>query len=429
MPRRFPVFLAASAALLLAAPGGASGQATNDESADPHAFADLTSPAHDYWTRELKDPFTRFKADFEAGKIELDFSSEKAFVISLLKVLDIPATSQMLLFSTTSLQLRFISPRNPRSLFFNEDVYLGYIPGGRIEIISLDPEVGGIFYIFDIPQNGARPVVERSERCMNCHADDDTRQVPGIAIKSVIPGPTGGSLNSYRREQIGHQIPFSERFGGWHLTSGEEIGHHWGNLIGRLSNGEMSTQKLEPGTLFSWDKYPVATSDILPQLIHEHQGGFVDRVVEASYRARAYLHEGNGRLTNRVHIETLKKTADELVRYLLFADEAEFPRGGIAYDTAYAEDFARHAKRLPNGASLRDLDMETRLFKYRCSYMIDTAIFRGIPDVFKQHVYRRLGEALSVEKPDPAFGYLPSREKQAIQAILRGTLEDLPKGW
>ncbi|MEI9892352.1 MAG: hypothetical protein WDN28_00075 [Chthoniobacter sp.] len=97
----------------------------------------------------------------EAGRVLLDGSGEKPFLLSLLRALDVPATSQMLVFSTTSLQLRLITPANPRALFFNEDVYVGYIPGGRIEIVSIDPALGGIYYIFDIPR-GAEQIPRRA---------------------------------------------------------------------------------------------------------------------------------------------------------------------------------------------------------------------------------------------------------------------------
>ncbi len=408
---------------------GSGGVSRAVDSADGNAFADLSNPAHDYWNRPLKDRFTRLKDDLESGKLPLDFSSEKAYVVSLLKALDIPVTSQILVFSTTSLQLRMISPRNPRALYFNDDLFIGWVPGGKIEIVSIDPEIGGIFYIFDINLNGRPPVAERSERCMNCHSDDDTRQVPGIIIRSVVPGPTGGSLDSFRREDTGHHIPFSERFGGWHVTGGETIDQHWGNLIGRLSQGEMSTTPLPPGQNFDWETYPVQTSDILPHLIHEHQAGFVNRVLEAGYRARFYLSEGGGRLSNRVHIDNLKEQADLLVRYLLFADEAEFPEDGIEGDGAFASDFG--AKRVPDrrGRSLRDLNMKDRIFEYRCSYLIYSDLFQSLPGVFKSHVYRRLGEALDPGKGGPDFAHLSNAEKSAIREILRETLTDLPEGW
>lgn len=391
-------------------------------------YADLKAPQHAYWTRPLEDPFTRIKADLEAGKLPLDYSSEKNCVISLLNHLKIPTASQMWVFSTTSLQLRFISPRNPRALYFNEEIYLGYIPGGRIEIVSLDPELGGIFYIFDLPRSGAPPTVERANRCMNCHAGDDTGKVPGIVIKSVVPGPTGGSLKAFRLEQTGHGIPFSERFGGWHVTGQSGIKEHWGNLIGQYDEGKLTTIPNEPGQRFDVSMYPVATSDILAHLLHEHQAGFVDRVVEASYRARTLLEEGGGKF-RPPHRREMEAQADILIRYLLFADEVPLPKGGVEGDPVFKEQFLATRKETRNGLSLKDFDLKTRLFRNRCSYMIYSNVFQGLPDLFKQGVYLRLGQALDTKTPNPAYSYLSAIEKQTLHGILKETLPGLPATW
>jgi hypothetical protein len=391
-------------------------------------YHDIDEVPHSYRQRTPQDRFTRLKDDFESGRIALDRSTEKAFVLGVLEALGIPATSQMLVFSTTSLQLSLISPGNPRALYFNEDVYLGYVPGGRIEIVSLDPELGGIFYIFDIPKD-ARPLrIERSERCMNCHAGEDTGHVPGLVIKSVVPGPTGGSLTAYRQTQAGHGVPYEQRFGGWHVTGRHGITNHWGNLTGRFVAGEVVSIPNLPGTRFKWDKYPVVSSDILPQLLHEHQAGFVNRVVEAAYRARTALHAGGGELSD-VQAKELDGQAEIITRYLLFADEAPLPPGGVEGDAAYRADFLRTRRAMADGIALKDFDLRTRLFKHRCSYMIYSPVFSGLPAPMKQRVYQRLGQALSLEKPDKDYAYLPAAEKQAIRRILRATLSDLPNEW
>jgi hypothetical protein len=382
-------------------------------------------PPHNYWQRPLADRFTRLKSEIEAGRLILDASGEKAFLSSLLRALDIPASSQMLVFSTTSLQLRLITPENPRALFFNEDTYVGYIPGGRVEVVSIDPILGGIYYIMDIPR-GAEPLrAERSNRCMNCHAAEDTAGVPGLVIKSVMPGVNGGSLDSYRRGQTGHGVPLAERFGGWYVTGAQSFTGHLGNLLGRLSPQGMTKIPLEPGTRFDFARYLVATSDILPQLLHEHQIGFVNRAVAANYRARALV--GKGPLDDAA-VRTLDAEARGLTRYLLFADEVPLPPGGIAGDAAFKADFLR-ARRAAAGASLKDFDLQTRLFRQRCSYMIYSTAFTGLPPVMKQRIYRRLGEALNPARPDAEYAYLPPAEKQSIRAILRATLPDLPPGW
>jgi hypothetical protein len=304
-------------------------------------------------------------------------------------------------------------------------VYVGYIPGGRIEVVSVDRDLGGIYYIMDIPR-GAEPLrAERSNRCMNCHAAEDTAGVPGLVIKSVMPGVTGGSLDSYRRGQTGHGVPLAERFGGWYLTGVPGFSGHLGNLLGRLTPEGMTKIPLEPGTRFDFARYPVASSDILPQLVHEHQIGFVNRAVAASYRARALV--GKGPLDDE-GVRALDTEARGLTRYLLFADEAPLPPGGIAGDAAFKADFLR-TRRAVSGASLKDFDLQTRLFRQRCSYMIYSTAFVGLPPVMKQRIYRRLGEALNPSRPDAEYAYLPAAEKQSIRAILRATLPDLPSGW
>ncbi len=391
-------------------------------------YHDLDQPPHDYWNRPLKDRFTRMKGDLESGKIPLDRTNEKAFLSSLLKAMSIPASSQTLVFSTTSLQLSLINPANPRAVYFNEDLYVGYIPGGKIEIVSLDPEVGGIFYIFPIPRGAGPLMIERSTRCMNCHADEDTQFVPGLLIKSVMPGPQGGSLTAYRIGQTGHQIPFTERFGGWYVTGKHGITNHWGNMTGRLSPQGMAKYPVEPGKRFDYAKYLVLSSDILPHLVHEHQAGFVNRVLEASYRARLAAYAGQGKI-NPEHKAELEKQANIVTRYLLFADEVPLPNGGVEGDADYRRDFAVNRKLAKDGSSLKDFDLKTRLFKYRCSYMIYSPVFEGLPVAMKQLIYGRLKEALRVENPDKEYTYLPASEKQAIRYILGGTLKDLPDGW
>ncbi|MFM8470892.1 MAG: hypothetical protein ACKODH_13180, partial [Limisphaerales bacterium] len=390
-------------------------------------YRDFDQPPHDYWKQTPKDRFSRWMKDVQAGKVELDYGGEKAFVASVLKSLDIPATSQMLVFSTTSLQLSLISPRSPRAIFFNEDIYLGHVVGGKIEIVSVDPDLGGVFYIFDIPRNGQPPRPERATRCMNCHAREDTGYVPGLVVKSVIPGPTGGSLESFRQEQSGHGIPLNQRFGGWSLTGVGNLTNHLANFYGRSTPQGILRQPIQPGVTFNYDRYLISSSDLLPQLLHEHQIGFVNRAVEATYRTRTALAEGGGKLSS-ASSSTLDQQARALTRYLLFADEVPLPTGGVAGDAEFKRDFTSVRRLGPGGASLKDFELRTRLFQHRCSYMIYGLAFQGLPPEMKQRVFTRLAQALDTAKPDEEFAYLPAAEKQSIRGILKATLPELPKG-
>lgn len=388
--------------------------------------ADLAESPHDYWKRPLSDRFTQRKAELESGRLPLDVSSEKAFVLSLLKVLEVPASSQMLVFSTTSLQLSLISPSNPRALYFSDELYVAYVPNGRIEVVSIDPDLGGIYYLLDIPRDAQALRIERSTKCMNCHAHENTEGVPGLVLKSVVPGPTGGSLTAYRIGQTGHGVPFNERFGGWYVTGKHAITGHWGNMTGQLSSAGLKKIPLEPGQSFDFAHYPAPTSDILAHLLHEHQVGFVNRTVSATYRAREILSESHNQ-PDVAQAAELDKLAKTLTRYLLFADEAPLPIGGVEGDAGFKADFllTRHAAK--NGASLKDLDLRTRFFRNRCSYMIYSAAFTGLPAPLKQRIYRDLGSALKPANSD--FRNLLPAEKATIHGILQDTLPDLPGDW
>ena len=375
---------------------------------------DFEKPPHNYWQRPPQDPFTKIKAALESGKLPLDRTSEKAFVISLLKAIDISPSTQTLVYSTTSLQSGRISPRNPRALYFNEDVYVGWVPGGQIEIASIDPALGGIYYIFNIPRGPGQIRVERSTRCFNCHAEFEHGRVPGLLLKSVVPGPGGGSLESFRSDTTGHGIPFKDRFGGWHLTGKHGITAHWGNIVGTLSPAGLKKYANPPGRQFRWETYPVPTSDVLAHLLHEHQVGFVNRAIKATYDTRAALVAGDAKAM-------LTKHASVLTRYLLFADEAKFPDGGIGGDALLKKDFAKRARRTKAGLSLRDFDLRTRIFKHRCSYMIQSAAFTGLPAPLKQQIFAEIRAALNPTKAHPASAHLPAAEKRAIAVILSAT--------
>ncbi len=385
------------------------------------SFAD---EPHHYWTEPQDDPFTIFTRQVEAGQVKLDSSgSETQFMSALLKQLDIPVSSQLWVFSGTSLQSGRISVRNPRAIYFNEDVYIGYVPGGQVEVASQDSERGSIFYIFDVPAAGstAPPRFQRSERCMNCHAGEAQYGVPGLAVESVISGPNAGSLDAFRRGKSGHDIPLDQRWGGWHVTGAPSGLKHQGNLTGRSRAGVITTSEIRPGENFDLARYPVGTSDVLAHLIFEHQVGFSNRVTQARYLTRAALAAGKGRLS-AADAKMLDDKAAEFTRYLLFADEAPFPKSGITGDTGFKEAFLSNRKAGPDGTSLKDFDLRTRLFKHRCSYMIYSRAFTTLPKEFKDRVYAKLSAALSDTQPQREYSYLPAAEKRAIRAIVSATL-------
>ena len=145
---------------------------------------DFETPPHNYWKIPPQDPATVLQQRMQQKEVTLAADSDpRTFLRAYLNALQVPVSSQVLVFSRSSLQRTFVNGHNPRAMYFNEDTYVGWMPGGLIEVTGIDPVLGGIFYIFDIPR-GERPLsFERSDRCMNCHAGEDTGYVPGLLVK------------------------------------------------------------------------------------------------------------------------------------------------------------------------------------------------------------------------------------------------------
>ena len=81
--------------------------------------------------------------------------------------------------------------------------------------------------------------------------------------------------------------------------------------------------------------------------------------------------------------------ADKILKTLLFANSIELPTNGIEGSEEFVEDFLK-AGLQHNDHSLRDLRLQKRIFKYRCSYMIRCKGFRLLPHSIRKEVLRRL---------------------------------------
>ncbi|MBX7211432.1 MAG: hypothetical protein K1X78_24210 [Verrucomicrobiaceae bacterium] len=391
----------------------------------PSPAFDYKAPPHSYWEREPQDVFSKLLKKMAAGEVKLDTTDEKSFARSVLAALDVPVSSQILVYSATSMQSERINARNPRALYFNEDAYVGVVPGGLVEVLSIDPELGGVFHVFNYPRPGVPPQVDRPTKCFNCHATNATQRLPGLIAESVAPLPNGGSYESYRGKEQGHQIPIADRFGGWHVTSAKPFGPSHEGAYAQTGTGGVRVIRIKPGEMSDLGKHLTRTSDILAHLIHEHQLGFDNRVIQASYLAREV--EAHGAARSAEDEARLDDKAREVVRYVLFADEAKLPAGGITGDAQFIKDFSRNRRPVKSGAALKDLDLRTRMFKNRCSYMIYTPQWQKMPEIIKSRIYAGMKAALSGK--DRAYAYLADEERRNIVTILRETLPDLPADW
>ena len=389
--------------------------ASSKESEFP--LVSFRAEVHQYLEKEPKDPFSLIKEELEAGILSYDHEQPLGYLESLLEKLKISKYSQQLVFSTTSLQLSKISPRNPRAIYFNEDLYLGYVPGGEIEVIGIDPEMGAIPYIFSPPygkEKAWHPKALRSRRCMNCHANSDIGGAPGLLVSSVIPGPGGGSIDAFRQAETGHSIPYDLRFGGWHLTGSHTFPTSWANSTGVMSKSVVTKIPNPPGTFFNWNQYLVSESEVIANLILEHQVGFINRCVGATYRLREFflLEESKDPEQRR---ERLAREANRIVEYALFSNEAPLPKPISFANSSFAKSFQGKAN------PLRQLNLKDRLMERRCSYMIESLAFQGLPRELKGGVFSQIKAIMTKPRSQLAakFSYFGEKERKEINEALK----------
>jgi hypothetical protein len=136
----------------------------------PDAFvASRDHPSIQYSTGAAKNPVADLNFKIESGTARLAFEDSGGYLRSTLGALNVPVESQVAVFSQTSNQSKRINPRNPRAIFFNDAVAVGWVRGGTIlEVAAQDAQQGVIFYTLDQTQV-AKPQFRRDDRCLECH--------------------------------------------------------------------------------------------------------------------------------------------------------------------------------------------------------------------------------------------------------------------
>jgi hypothetical protein len=390
----------------------------------PDAFTQSRDHAAIAYTRTAaNDPVARLDQKLADGSVTLPREPVSGYLRSILAALQVPIESQMLVFSQTSLQASQISFLNPRALFFNDDVQVGWVRGSdTLELTGRDPRQGVIFYTLD--QSAAKPRFTReNQQCMTCHLSWDTLAVPGLTALSTYPLPD--DKNAYANGfTTDHRSPFSERWGGWFVTGQHGQSRHMGNIPvmpadkgkSKIANPLRVLPSVEG--LFDTSGYPARSSDVVALLVFDHQAHMTNLLTRIGWEARVAAAQPQP--GTRV-----RDAANDLVDYMLFGDEAPLP-GKVQGSAGFAEKFAALGPRDSKGRSLRDFDLERRLFKYPCSYVIYSEAFDALPAPALEAVYARLYAVLTGKETSPALKRLTPAERTAILEILRETKKNLP---
>jgi hypothetical protein len=388
-----------------------------------------------YRTHEVTDPVAQLQKLLDRGDAKLEYEPKHGYLKSVLEQLKIPVNSQTLVFSKTSFQYKKINPREPRALYFNDDVYVGQVHDGKVlEFVSFDPLQGAIFYILDEHQSD-HPVFQRAELdCTQCHIAAGTRNVPGVLLRSIYTNPTGTQAVESQAFITGQQSPLSERWGGWYVTGTHGSQTHMGNVVVQDKEHPEQLDRAAGANVTDLSKwiepaaYLAGSSDIVAHLVLGHQTQMHNLITLTNYQTRLALYAaGTNPLTDDQR-KQFQKPAEELLRYLLFANEAPL-ESPVKGDSTYTQEFASRGPRDAGGRSLRDFDLRTRIFKYACSYLIYSEAFDDIPEPAKGYIYHRLLEVLTGREQSPDFAKLTGEDRRAILEILLATKPGLPEEW
>jgi len=385
------------------------------------AASDAENPAIAYSATEPADAVARLQRAIDSGKT-LPFDRRHGYLPAVLRELNVPVSSQGLVFSRTSFQRDLISPARPRALYFNRDLYVGWVPGSAtIEIAAVDPTLGAVFYT--LAQNAAAPPrFERQTRaCLRCHdSASATAGVPGLIMKSVSTDGEGEPIASAGADVMSDRTPMHKRWGGWYVTGTHGAQPHMGNAIGVRPPG---------GTPFDAGPYLSSHSDLVALTVLAHQSHVQNLLTRVGYRTRMALYFDRqrnaelGRSRDDVPEPTrrlIERVAEPLVRALVFVDEAPLVEP-VAGTSGFSDAFAQQGPRDHRGRSLFELDLTRRLLRYPCSYLIYSAAFDALPAPAREYVYGRLWEVLSGKDASQTFAHLSHADRADILEILLDT--------
>jgi len=397
---------------------------------------EFEGPPIDYGKVHPTDRVAQLGQALESGSLALEEDRKFGLLPAVLKALEIPQESQTLVFSKTSFQLHKISPGRPRALYFNDDVYVGWVQGSDIiELAAADKDQGAIFYTVEPNSEGKPRVLRDQGQCLICHASSRTQSVPGFLVRSVYSTPAGRFVTGSPTFVTDHSSPFQERWGGWYVTGKHGDMRHLGNVTctdesrpGWIDS-EAGANQTELPNRVKPTSYLKPTSDIVALMVLEHQTQMHNWVTRAGFEARTASYQDRGineALGRPVDFESestgrrIASVGDKLVRYMLMVDEFQLT-APVSGTSGFAESFSERGPKDSEGRSLYQLDLQKRLFKYPCSFLVYSEQFDALPKRMKSYIGERLHAILLGNEPVRGYERLSADDRKAIAEILAET--------
>lgn len=394
-------------------------------------FGTRRDPAIDY-DRPTLDVVADLIRKVDDGTVKLRYEGSGGYLRSVLEALQVPVSSQSVVFSKTSLQQHYISPSNPRAIYFSDNVIVAFVRNAPLlEIAALDSHQGMVFYAVQ-RREGEQPQIVRSDACLSCHEVRETLGVPGLIARSLPVTVGGQPLPETTPFSSDHRSPFAERWGGWFITGGTGQTVHMGNTLssgdGRSPRPTRPPQQLQSlEGKFDPDGYPSRYSDVAAVMTLNHQVRMINLMTRVGYETRIALEQLQSDAQSAAAANRLiAADASEFVDYLLFVDESPLPEK-FESTSGFQQQFERYGPRDRRGRSLKQLDLDSRLFRYPCSYMIYSPAFDGLPQATRDAIYARMWDVLSGKEQGRKYARLTPQLRADIVDILLETKPGLPE--
>ena len=396
----------------------------------------------DYAKAKPNDPIARLQEKIDAGAVTLKFDRRWGYLPSILNILKIPESTQSLVFSKTSFQIDHIAVRMPRALYFNDDVYVGWVQGGPVlEFASVDPKLGAIFYTLDQKADGPPKFDRLVEGCLVCHHSSSTEGVPGFLVRSLLTDVDGDPILSAGTNLVTDRSPWIERFGGWYVTGTTGGQLHQGNSyypgnsdaignartwVARRDFAPTSNLTSLPSNVDA-TRYLTGHSDVVALLVLAHQTQLHNLIARVTYEVPSILRdEAMDPSNSQMAKYRIRSVTEPLVQAMLFAWTPEFT-GPIRGTSSFAAEFAKQGPFDHQGRSLRELDLNKRLFRYPLSFLVYSEAFDAMPPRAREYVYQRFREILTGADQTMDFRHLTDSDRRAILEILEDTKPDFAK--
>src|SRR5215471_15870433 len=391
----------------------------------------VPAAAWSFRPEQTDDPIDSLAQRIQTDKTVLNYDEAHGYLSAVLKELNVPVSSQTLVFSKSSFQLSQISPETPRAVYFNDDTYVGWVNHGQfIEIAHVDPKNGPAFYTLTQEYDPYPVIQAQTDECLVCHDTFQTNTpVPRLLMLSVLPNPDGNALKAAALI-TNDKSPLRERWGGWYVTGTHGSQRHLGNTIVRARADDIDDMRKFIGRLdlnsganitdlskrFDTKEYLSPSSDIVALMVLGHQTHVHNMITSGVYEIHDAVQKG---LTDKMP-QIIKDAGEPIVKSMLFSEEAQLTEP-VKGTSSFAADFTSRGPRDSKGRSLREFDLKHRLLRYPMSYLIYSKSFDAMPAELKEYVERRFREVLTGQDTSPEFSSLSDDDRKAILEILHDT--------